>query len=255
MRSGEILGLIWRDGVALPSDGGHRNFEALFGQILPVRTAALLAGKACPHPLAMSDELELAPALPLGDVLVEELPLDLPYGTMVLFLPEWETDMSLLLGGAVGETFQLMINLACVPMERETDALYLLAHAAVRRVAGLAARGCPVDPGAFNLGLAGCLQRHWAGSSGAQIMDPTLFAREDFLWQPSLTHYLARLDPGFTAPDPRIISADLLGVSDQPLQLPEWTSRMEAVMRAVLGAPEREPAPVHSGLAARFNLQ
>ncbi|MBY6006471.1 hypothetical protein KUV62_21280 [Salipiger bermudensis] len=255
MRSGEVLSLIWQDGVTLPIHDNFRAFEALFSRILPVRSAALLAGPSCTRPLAMSDELELAPALPLGDVLVEELPIDLPYGTMVLFLPEAEADLSLLLGGAVGESLQLMINLAGIPMERETDALYLTAHAAMRRAAGLRAQGAKLDTESFGLGLGRSLERHWVDEQGGRLPDPTVFSRPDFLWQPSLQGYLSRLDPGFTAPDPRMINGDLLRVADKPLVLSEWVGGTEAVLRAVLGAPERETPSLQSRFAARFNLR
>ncbi|WP_335949303.1 hypothetical protein [Salipiger bermudensis] len=255
MRSGEVLSLIWQDGVTLPIHDGYRAFETMFSRILPVRAVCLLAGASCSRPLAMSDELELAPALPLGDVLVEELPVDLPYGTLVLFLPERDTDLSALMGAAVGEALQLLLNQAGLPMERETDALYLVAHAAMRRAAGLRAQGSALDTEAFALGLGQSLERHWVVEQGGRLPDPTLFSRPDFLWQPLLQGYLSRLDPGFTAPDPRMVNGDLLRVADTPLVLPEWVSRMEAVLRAVLGAPERQTPTLQSRLAARFNLQ
>ena len=160
MRSGEVLSLIWQDGVTLPIHDGYRAFETMFSRILPVRAVCLLAGASCTRPLAMSDELELAPALPLGDVLVEELPVDLPYGTLVLFLPERDTDLSALMGAAVGEALQLLLNQAGLPMERETDALYLVAHAAMRRAAGLRAQGLQISPHLVSLWGASPLYPH-----------------------------------------------------------------------------------------------
>ena len=52
-----------------------------------------------------------------------------------------------------------------------------------------------------------------------------------------------------------MVNGDLLRVAETPLVLPEWVSRMEAVLRAVLGAPERQTPTLQSRLAARFNLQ
>ena len=59
----------------------------------------------------MSDSLELAPGLPLGDVLVEELPLDLDYDTLVVMLPSGEQNLGSLLGGAVAESLILALSL------------------------------------------------------------------------------------------------------------------------------------------------
>ncbi|MBN9887136.1 hypothetical protein [Salipiger abyssi] len=250
-----MLDLIWQDDVTLPEPEIYDGFDTLFTQILPVRSVALVAGGACNRALAMSDGLELAPALPLGDVLVEELPLDLPYGTLVLFLPRDETDLSRLLGAAVGESLQLMLSLASVPMERETDALYVMAHAAARRVTALRVKGRALDLRRFCQGLGQSLHRYWLADQRPLLPDPNLFTRPDFLWQPQLTRYLRDLDPGFSAPDPQMIDGDLLCVSDEPLDLEEWAERMEIVLRVTLGAPERMPIPLQTGLPTRFNLQ
>ncbi|APZ50348.1 hypothetical protein Ga0080574_TMP14 (plasmid) [Salipiger abyssi] len=255
MRRGKVLDLIWQDDVSLPDPQAYGTFKKLFSQILPVRFEALTAGGACERPLAMSDGLELAPALPLGDVLVEELPLDLPYGTLVLFLPRAQTDMAQLLGAAVGESLQLLLSLASVPMERETDALYVMAHAAARRFTALRATGVVLDMRGFCQGLGQSLHRYWLADQRPLLPDPNLFARPDFLWQPQLTRYLRDLDPGFSAPDPQMIDDDLLCVSDDPLDLEEWAERMEIVLRATLGAPERVATPLQTGLSSRFNLQ
>ncbi|MCR8550577.1 hypothetical protein M4578_22370 [Salipiger sp. P9] len=255
MRRGNVLNLIWQGEVSLPAEDRYTGFEALFSQILPVRCTALLAGGECSRPLAMADGLELAPSLPLGDVLVEELPLDLPYDTLVLFLPRSQTDLSRLMGGAVGETLQLMLSLGNLPMERETDALYLMAHAAARRAAALRAGGAALDIRAFCEGLGRSLGQYWLADQRSLLPDPNLFARPDFLWQPQLRAYLTELDPGFSAPDPHMIDDDLLCVSDDPLGLDDWAERMEIVLRAVLGAPERENLPLQSGFPSRFNLQ
>ena len=255
MRGGDVLRLIWRNGVALPDKGFGVRFRAALSSILPVQVVILIAKGGCTRPLVMADELELAPALPLGDVLVEELPLDLPYGTMVVMLPDGGRSFSPLLGETVGEALVLAQSLGGVPMEHETDALYIMAHAAMRRAATLVLEGHDVDPQGFCRGLARCLSRHWLAERRPLLPDPMLFMRSDFLWQRQLAVYLADLDPGFSSPDPLLVPEDLLSVSDAPLRLSEWAGRTEIMLRAVMGAPEREDAPLKSNLAARFNLQ
>ncbi|MCA0994896.1 hypothetical protein [Alloyangia pacifica] len=241
--------------MSLPAKSYGARFQAAFTAILPVRVAVLQAGGACTRPLVMADELELAPALPLGDVLVEELPIELPYGTMIVMLPEGSRSFSEQLGEAVGEALLLAQSLGGVPMEHETDALYLMAHAAARRAAALRLEGHRVDAQRFSIGLGRCLGRHWLADRRSLLPDPALFARPDFLWQRQLSVYLADLDPGFSAPDPFDVPADLLRVSDAPLRLADWAGRTETMLRAVMGAPEREDVPLQSSLATRFNLQ
>lgn len=255
MRSGDVLKLIWRDGVALPEMVFGLRFHAALTAILPVRSEVLMARGDCERPLVMADDLELAPALPLGDVLVEELPLDLPYGTMVVMLPDTQAPFSQLLGETVGEALLLAQSLSGIPMEHETDALYIMAHAAMRRAAALGLEGHEVDPQGFCRGLGRALSRHWLAERRPLLPDPMLFQRSDFLWQRQLAVYLSDLDPGFTSPDPLLVPEDLLRVSDTPLRLADWAGRTETMLRAVMGAPEREDVPLKTSLAARFNLQ
>lgn len=255
MRSGDVLRLIWREGVALPYMRFGLRFHSALTAILPVNVTILMAKGGCDRPLVMSDALELAPALPLGDVLVEELPLDLPYGTMVVMLPEAKGCFSHMLGETVGEALLLAQTLGSMPMEHETDALYIMAHAAMRRAAVLGLEGHDVDAQRFCRGLGRTLSRHWLADRRKLLPDPMLFSRSDFLWQRQLALYLAELDPGFSSPDPLLVPEDLLTVSDKLLPLCEWVSRTDAMLRAVIGAPEREHVPLQTSLAARFNLQ
>ncbi|WP_226627475.1 hypothetical protein [Alloyangia pacifica] len=247
--------MIWRDGVTLPAARFRNRFHAALTSILPVEVVILAAKGACDRPLVMADELELAPALPLGDVLVEELPLDLPYSTMVVLLPESDAPFSELLGETVGEALLLAQSLGGVPMEHETDALYIMAHAAMRRAAALGLEGHDVESQGFCRGLGRCLSRHWLADRRPLLPDPLLFRRSDFLWQRQLAVYLAELDPGFSSPDPLMVPEDLLTVADAPLRLSDWAARTETMLRAVMGAPEREEAPLGSEVAARFNFQ
>ncbi|WP_353475726.1 hypothetical protein PVT71_24380 (plasmid) [Salipiger sp. H15] len=241
--------------MALPEMGFGLRFHAALTAILPVQVAILIARGECRHPLVMADSLELAPALPLGDVLVEELPLELPYGTMVVMLPVALANFSTLLGETVGEALLLAQSLGGVPMEHETDALYIMAHAAMRRAAALGLEGHEVDPQAFCRGLGKCLARQWLAERRPLLPDPMLFSRSDFLWQRQLSAYLTDLDPGFSSPDPLLVPEDLLSVASAPLRLADWAGRTETMLRAVMGAPEREDAPLKTSLAARFNLQ
>ncbi|MBP0484572.1 hypothetical protein [Sagittula salina] len=250
MKSGDVLCLIWQDGVTVPDRAARARFETAFHALLPVRHVALKAGGACSNPLALADSLELAPALPLGDVLVEELPLDLPYDTLVLLLPQDAECEAEQLGGAVVEALHLMIRTGGLPMERETDALFVSAHVAARRARHMGARDAGFDAARFCIGMARSLGRIWGG---AKATDPTMFTRPDFLVQVPFLMHLRALDPFFTAPDPSQIPDALLDVAAEPISLSAWVARMESVLRAIFGAPVRGPARVPSSFPKAFN--
>ncbi|WP_323765207.1 hypothetical protein [Marinovum sp.] len=242
-----VLDLIWEKSVAMPDADLSDRFLSLFSRILPVRTAPLMAGGACDAPLAMSDNLEVAAGLPLGDVLVEELPLDLTYDTLVVFLPGSQRSLGCLLGGAVAETLILALAMGDVPVERETEALHVLAQAAMRRAAELKATGAVLDMGGFRLGMAQALGRHW-------MVDAALTTQPDFLGNPAMIAHLTRLDPGFSEPDLSLFGSRLLDVASEPVSLDEWISRTNMMLRACLGAPERAFEPLQQDISSRFNF-
>lgn len=258
MRTEEVLRSIWQGDVR-PGDGtAARGFARSFEDIVQTRVLPLrIAGPETP--VVMAEDAELMPALPLGDVLAEELGLDVPYGTLVVLLPETGpcapggTGLSRALGMAVAEALLLAVVQGGLPVERQTDALYICAHAAARLAATAALHRRGVDRPAFGLGLAAGLSGFWHGGPLAPGDAAAIFARPDFLWSSELAAHLHRLDPGFTCPDPTAISADLLRVSDAPTGVPLWISRVEGTLRHVLGAPSQ--AARDTGLTSRFNLQ
>ncbi|MGY3439961.1 hypothetical protein [Marinovum sp. KMM 9879] len=243
----QVLDLIWEGHVALPDALTSQRFAAQFSSILPLRTAPLMAGAGLSRPMAMSDELELTAGLPLGDVLVEELPVDLSYDTVVLFLPRDQHNLGCLLGGAVAESLILAITMGDLPMERENEALHALAQAAMTRAAELKAGGATLDFDGFRTGMAQSLGRHW-------LVDSNVMAQPDFLTSPDMLAHLSRLDPGFVQPDLFLFGSRLLDVSSDPLGFEDWTSRTSMMLRACMGAPEREFQPLEQDIVARFNF-
>lgn len=250
----QVLNLVWENRVALAEQEFDAVFGRLFTSILPVRHAALVMTNGSNLTVAMSDGLEVAAGLPLGDVLVEELPLDLPYDSLVLFLPREISCISQLLGGAVAETILLTLGSCALPLERETEALYTMAHAATLRAEELATAGAQIEMSAFCRGMGDSLSRHWLADRPGCAMAPSAFHQKDFLRSGQVLGYLPQLDPGFTPPDYSRINSNLLRVAETPLGLEEWAERIDCVLRALLGAPERNVAPYESKISALFNF-
>lgn len=250
----QVLSLIWDNEVALADQEIHATFAHLFTRILPVRHVTLVTTYSSDIPVAMSDGVELAAGIALGDVLAEELPLDLPYDSLVLFLPREARGTSHLLGGAVAESLLLTLTLCALPIERETDALYTLAQAATLRAGELAATDASIDMHAFCRGMADSLSRHWRVLRPGCAMAPSIFHQNDFLLSGQVLRFLPQLDPCFTLPDHSRINSNLLRVTDKPLGLEEWSDRIDCVLRAFLGAPARHVAPYQSRISSLFNF-
>lgn len=259
MRTEKLLRSIWREDVRVGDNATSRAFARGFQDIIQVRTLPLrIAGTEAP--VVMAEDTELMPGLPLGDVLAEELELDVPYGTLVVMLPEtgpckdMPHGLSRAFGQAVADTLLLAVVQSGLPVDRQTEALYYCAHAAARMTACAALHRRGIDRRAFGLGLGIGLSGFWRNGALSLPEPAEIFTRPDFLWTSELVAYLRRLDPAFSAPDPAAIPGDLLRVSDGPTGLALWIARVESNLRHVLGAPAQELEKTPS-ITSRFNLQ
>lgn len=260
MRTENLLRLIWQGDVRAAADAKAHGFARAFQDIVQARMLVLSCGGGVTRPVVMAEDVELMPALPLGDVLAEELGLDVPYGTLVVMLPETGpcTDRthgaSRALGLATADALLYGILHGALPMERQTDAIYVAAHSALRMAGAPAQHRRGVDQRAFGLGLAAGLAQFWHAGPLSLTDESLLFARSDFLWSSELTAHLQRLDPAFTAPDPTHVPRDLLNVSTGPTGVSLWIARLEDAIREHLGAPAHHMAR-SQGITSRFNLQ
>ncbi|MGR3571041.1 hypothetical protein [Brevirhabdus sp.] len=256
----ELLNRIWQGQATGKPDRYTRELLAAYAALVPARVLPVLLAAPMDRPMLIPDETELMPALPLGDVLSEELDLHVPYGTLILILPDARhrgaaDRFSADLGVMVAESLLVAMDHGGLPMERETDTLYMLAHSAARMARAPQLQRKGVDLPGFMRGLGRSLAAYW-GATQAPLDDRTLFARQDFLWTPQLASYLRTLDAGFTAPDPVAIPADLIGVDGTGLVLGEWIARLEAGVRRLLtttGTAWPQMAPPKN-LMSRFNL-
>ena len=119
----------------------------------------------------LSDELEVMPALPLGDVIDEELGIDVPYGSLLVLCDEDSVtqpmayeDLSFDMGTAVGKVLLTVLRRGIFPLERENEALYVMACAFDRMARTSEMQNLGLIPGEFSKALAGTLGAYWAGS-------------------------------------------------------------------------------------------
>ncbi|OWU83181.1 hypothetical protein ATO6_20285 [Oceanicola sp. 22II-s10i] len=258
MRTDALLRRIWQGEVGEAGRPADVKLRPVFTGI--VRVPAKMLELETDTPFLMADDAELMPALPLGDVLAEELDMEVPYGSFVLFLPRRPGRPDPVLrsrdfGVLTGEALQHVTGHGSLASHQVTGGLYVLAHCAARLAANATSQNRKFDTRAFCLGLGQSLSRAWR--SDRADLAPAPFDRPDFLWQPELRSYLTALDPAFAAPDAVTIPCDLLTVCDQPVALAEWVARVDAQVRDLMAALDT-PDPAVRGLKAissRFNLQ
>ena len=220
--------------------------KRLMNALLPVRTVCLAAATGVDRVAVLTDEIEVMPDLPLGDVLAEELSIDVPYGALILLCDEDTIappmdlgELSYDLGLAVGKTLLTVLRSGAFPIERENEALYIMAcgYHALARTSGMRTLG--LVPERFARGLVAPLGAYWSGARMPQTERSTLFIGDDCLARPALRAYLRTLEPGFSAPEPGRIPSGLLAFDDGTCSLESWMAKVSRAVESVMA-----PAPV-----------
>lgn len=110
MHSDLILEQIWGGAIEARSAGDMSPLARLLGALLTVPMVTLVAHAEVTRPFAMMETDELLPGAPLGDVLAEELVLDVPRDALVLIEPVGFADALSFSGRALGEELGRILN-------------------------------------------------------------------------------------------------------------------------------------------------
>jgi len=241
MRHDRLLELIWQGDIQPASGPCSSRLLRGLGALLPLRTVSLAAGSGVDRRCILTDDTELMPELPLGDVLAEELSIDVPEGALVVISDEvllsnqvMDDELSYDLGVLVAEALLGVIRRGVFPYERETDALYAMASSYHAMIGGSGFMHLGLMPSWFRVGLAAGLCTYWAGARSARSDTSGLFLRPDFLSCPQLHDYLRSMDGNFTAPDR--IPAGLMLFTGGPCSHREWLAKVERAVSAELDA-------------------
>lgn len=241
MRHDRLLKLIWQGEIQPASGLGTGRFQRGLSALLPLRAVYLSAASGVDRRCIRTDDVELLPELPLGDVLAEELAIDVPAGSLVVISdgalatnPALDEELSYDLGVLVAEALLGVIRAGVFPCERETDALYAMARSYHAMIDGSGFMHLGLKPAWFRIGLAAGLCTYWAGARTALSDTSGLFLRPDFLTCPKLHDYLRNLDSNFTAPDR--VSAGLMLFTGGTCSYGAWLSKVEKAVTAELDA-------------------
>lgn len=239
MRSGRILELIWQGDIQPAKGPSMRRMQRSLGALLPLRTVFVSAAYGVDRSYILAEETELLPEVSLGDVLVQELPIEVPAGALVVFsdsdllsgiLPDDE--LSYDLGIMVVEVLLGVIRSGIFPMERETSALYTMACSYYSMIGGSGFMHLGLVPSQFRAGLAAGLCTYWTGTRSARCDTSRLFLEPDFLSCPHLLAYLKNLDGNFVAPDH--VPAGLMQFPDGRSDYDAWLADIRQAVTAKL---------------------
>lgn len=250
MRNSEILELIWSGDVRSTPQSASGQLHDILGALLPVHFVPLSVDSGVERFHIVPETRQLLPEVSLGDVLVEELGLDVPVGALVLLQDAAlmgatvsNEDLSYDIGLLVGEVLINVMRSGIFAISRELDALYVLAasYCSIANETGLQDLG--LVPARFCAGLGASLCAYWVGARTAR--DPSIgqFLYTDFLSCPRLLSYLALLDSNFTRP-PRM-HVGRMRPAEGACSFDVWLGAMRAAVLAKLDvhSAQKKAAP------------
>lgn len=239
MRDSEILELIWGGDVRSAPQPASRELNRILSALLPVQLISLSVDIGVERFHIVPETRELLPDVSLGDVLAEELALDVPVGALVLLQNAAlmdaaisTEDLSYDIGLLLGEVLVNVMRSGVFPISRELDALYVLAASYCRIAHEAWLQDLGLVPAQFCAGLGASLCAFWVGARTTH--DPSIdhFLHADFLNCPRLLSYLALLDSNFTRP--QRMHSGLILTAEDACNFEEWLGMMRATVLANL---------------------
>lgn len=98
-----LIAQIWGGDLTEDKDSMGSPLAGLLGSLMDVPVITLTSDATMQRPIAVMEETEVLPGASLGDVLSEELGIDVPYGVLVLIQPAGFAKSKDLSGQQLGE--------------------------------------------------------------------------------------------------------------------------------------------------------
>jgi hypothetical protein len=244
MTHDKLLDDIWLGNVQPARGAAAMKLSRQLRALVPVHHINLTARHHVDRVAVMLDDAEMLPALPLGDVLAEELSLDVPYGSLVVLREAGSSgDVSHDAGLLVGEILLMILRSGLFPMHRETDALYAVARSYDRLAEASGFRHVGLTAREFRTGLAASLGAYWSGARSARAETSGLFDRPDFLRRPELLQYLRALDASFSVEGPDAMPARLMLFTSGAQPFEAWLQKVGQVVAPAIGVKPKDTLP------------
>ncbi|MBB05916.1 MAG: hypothetical protein CML03_10425 [Pseudooceanicola sp.] len=244
MGQDRLLEDIWVGRIRATRNNEGKILSRQLRALVPVHHVLLSAQETVDRVAVRTDDTEMMPALPLGDVLAEELKIDVPYGALVILRDAGSSGpLSYDAGMMLGEVLLTVLRSGLFPMARETDALFAMAASYDQLVEASGFRHTGMDSEEFRLGLAASLGAYWSGARRAGADTCGLFDRPDFLRRPELMRYLRALDASFTQTRAENVPARLMLAQGGTRGFEDWMQDVGRVVAAQIGAPTSISSP------------
>lgn len=101
--SNTVIGQIWGGDLSEDCNAQEAPLAGLLGSLMDVPVVTLSSEAKMERPIAMMEETEVLPGATLGDVLAEELSIEVPFGALVLIQPKSFAKSQDLSGQKLGE--------------------------------------------------------------------------------------------------------------------------------------------------------
>jgi len=99
----KVIGQIWGGELSEDQEAKGAPLAGLLGSLMDVPVVTLSSEAKMQRPIAMMEETEVLPGATLGDVLAEELSIEVPFGALVLIQPKDFSKSQDLSGQKLGE--------------------------------------------------------------------------------------------------------------------------------------------------------
>lgn len=166
----DVLSVLWSGGASAVGDGEAGTFAQLLRALSPVRAMLVATEGGALEERVLLDDMEIMPSLSIGDIMAEELNLQVPYGTVIAFVPEAAMQdcappsvRGESLGKLLGQIILEAVNRGSFPMESEIGMIFRLAATAVSTAVHLETRTGQISSSAFECAVAATLHRGLAG--------------------------------------------------------------------------------------------
>lgn len=237
-----LLEQIWSGAVKAAELGEASRARRILQAMVPVDVVCLKSNHVPPYAAILPEDLELMPELMLGDVIVEEMGLEVPFGALVFMRNDTSVAsaddmdlMSLEIGMAVGKIGLELLGRGGLPLERENEALYIMACAYDRMARSSGMQLLGLVPEEFSRGLVSILGTYWSGSKQSRTETSGLFDTIGCLQGRELRDYLLILDPEFSAPEYQSVPAGLMILPSGLYSFPSWMAFAKDALMGYIG--------------------
>ncbi|MBL4749736.1 MAG: hypothetical protein JKX71_03975 [Amylibacter sp.] len=170
MRNETLLEGIWQGDVVSSQSRMSKEIQHLLKLMLPLHTVCLSANSAVTCSRIIPEEIELLPALSLGDILAEELSTIVPPGSMIVVLKDHDCkavmskqDISFQLGLIIGDVLLGIVGDGVFPLQYETEALRVMANSYCSLAESLERKQKTICSTRFQNGLSKSVSEYWNG--------------------------------------------------------------------------------------------